>query len=162
MLSTHRSPLFRSVLAIAPLEIFAVCGGLSACKTVDLSDVNTNPTPTDSAATATLRITNKIDVDPDSLIFLMFPGASTDFATATNSQIIGGVGIGATGVFKVPAGSWKLAYKNSAQEITALRAGGADEWVTAIFEKGGDYSLILTSDTQTIYWNPTFKTDPPL
>ncbi|MBW8889367.1 MAG: hypothetical protein JF616_16550 [Fibrobacteres bacterium] len=160
MLSTR--PLFRSAIAFAPLAIFAVFGGLTACKPVDLSDVNTTPTPKDSAATATLRITNKIDVDADSLVFLLFPGASTDFTTAANSQVIGGVGIGATGTFKVPAGTWKLAYENGAQEITALRAGGADEWVKAIFEKDGDYSLILTSDTHTIYWDPTFKTDPPL
>lgn len=161
MPSIRRPREFRSIPASAVLAML-LCGGLSACKTVDLSDANVNPTPTDSTGTATLRITNKIDVDPDSLVFLLFPGNSTDFTTAANPRIIGGVGIGATGVFTVPAGTWKLAYENGAHVITAMRTVSSDEWVKSMLEKGGDYSLILTSDTQNIYWNPTFKTDPPL
>ena len=139
---------------------FAVLSGLSACKTVDLG---TTPNPDSTATgTATLRITNRIDVDPDSLTFFLFPGTSTDFTTAANARLIGGVGIGATGVFTVPAGTWKLAYENGAKVLTAMRAVQTDEWVKAILEKNGDYSLILTSDNQNTVWDPSFTTDPPL
>jgi len=161
MPSINRSRAHRVSLALAFAAVFSVSGGLSACKTVDLSDVATTP-PTDSTGTATLRITNKIDVDADSLTFYLYPGNSTDFTTAANARLIGGVGTGATGVFTVPSGSWKMAYENGAHVLTAMRAVQTDEWVKSIFEKKGDYSLIVTSDNQNTVWDPTFTTDPSL
>lgn len=148
----------RHVLAIAA---FAILSGLSACKTVDLS--GTGPTLDSTlTGTATLRITNNLDVDPDSLSFFLFPGTATDFTTAADARLIGGVGIGATGVFTVPAGTWKLAYENGAHVLTAMRAEQTDEWVKSILAKNGDYSLILTSDNQNTIWDASFTTDPPL
>lgn len=155
-----RPCVHRFLFAFAALA-FAVVGGLSACKTVDVSGTGPN-TDSTSAGTATLRITNNIDVDPDSLSFFLFPGTATDFTTAANARLIGGVGTGATGIFTVPAGTWKLAYENGAHVLTAMRAVQTDEWVKSIFAKNGDYSLILTSDNQNTVWDASFTTDPPL
>jgi hypothetical protein len=148
------------VFAVAVFA-FAVLSGLSACKTVDTSGIGPSPDST-SAGTATLRITNNLDVDPDSLRFFLFPGTATDFTTAANARLIGGVGMGATGVFTVPSGTWKLAYENGAHVLTAMRAEQTDEWVKSILAKDGDYSLILTSDNQNTIWDASFTTDPPL
>lgn len=163
MPSINRSRAYRASLALAfAAAVFSVSGGVSACKTVDLSDADSTATPADSAGTATLRITNKIDVDPDSLTFFLFPGNSTDFTTAANARRIGGVGTGATGVFTVPSGTWKVAYENGAHVLTAMRAVQTDEWVKSILAKNGDYSLIVSSDNQNTVWDPTFTTDPSL
>jgi hypothetical protein len=151
----------RRALALSAAVAFAALGGLSACKTVDLSNPAQDTTSA-AAGTATLRITNNVSVDPDSLLFYLFPGTSSDFANAANARLIGGVGVGGTGVFTVPAGTWKLAFANQAHVMTAMRAVETDEWVKAILGKNGDYSLILTSDNQEVRWDPTFPTDPAL
>jgi hypothetical protein len=138
-----------------------VAGGLSACKTVDVGDDTVQDTLPKDTAKATLRITNSIRLFQDSLDFFLFP-ATADFSTASGGRAIGGVGVGKTGVFKVPAGIWKIAFSDQAGVMTAMRSLDTDDWVKSSFAKDGDYSLILTSDGQDIRWNPTFPTDPSL
>lgn len=158
---TTRSSRFRAALLAACASAAIGLSGLSGCKTVDLG-----PSPSDSAnasaGTAVLRISNKLDQDPDSLVFYMFPGNATDFSNAAGARKVGGVDTGATGVFTVPAGTWKLAYSNRAGVVTPMRDVGSDDWLKAILAKGGDYSLILSTEGQDTKWVPTFETDPPM
>jgi hypothetical protein len=137
--------------------------GLGGCKTVDLEGAGPGPDTTDTLqGTAKLRITHKIDLEPDDLEFFLFPGDTPDFSNAANAKDIGSVAPSGTGVFTVPAGTWKLAFTNSTGVLTPMRDVETDEWVKAILEKDGDYSLILKSDGQDIQWDPTFETDPAL
>lgn len=133
---------------------------LSGCKKVDISE-STDTTKTDTG-TATLRISNRIAQDPDSLIFYRFAANAVDFVNASNGIKIGGVGVNKTAAFKLPAGTYKLAYANRAGTLTPMEDQNSvgQEWVKAIFAKDGDYSLILTTDGNRTVWVPTFKTDP--
>jgi hypothetical protein len=156
-LSAPRKPLFALACAFG----LSFAAALTACKTVDLGDdTHTDTTSTDTA-TATLRITNGISLFPDSLDFFLFP-PTADFSNAAGGRSVGGVGVGKTGVFKVPAGTWKLAFSDQARAMTAMRSLDTDEWVKSFLSKGGDYSLILSSDGQEVRWDPTFPTDPSL
>lgn len=138
-------------------------GGLTACKTVDLGDDTVPDTAgqDSSAATATLRITNSIRLFSDSLDFRLYP-ASANASTASSGRLIGGVAVGKTGVFKVPAGTWKLAFSDQAHVFTEMRSLDTDDWVKSFLAKDGDYSLILSSDGQDIRWDPTFPTEPSM
>lgn len=148
--------------ALAGGLCLSLSGGLSACKTVDLSDDTVQDTASKDTGTAVLRITNKLSLFPDSLDFYLYPGTAVDFTNAVGGRKIGGVGVGKTGTFKVPAGTWKLAFTDQANQATAMRSLSSDEWVKAGLAKDGDYSLILTSDGQDVRWDATFTTDPPL
>lgn len=136
--------------------------GMTACEPVEIDPVGTDTTDTAATGTATLRITNNISEDPDSLVFYLFPGNATEISTATKTRVVGGVAVNGTGVFKVPAGTWKLGYENRSRALEPMRDQDTQEWVKSIFAKGGDYSLILTNEAQFIKWNPTFPTDPEI
>lgn len=148
---------------------FAACVGLcmafsltsmTACEPVEIGDPGKDSTSDTTTGTSVLRITNNVTEDPDSLTFFLFQGNSTDFTNANKARRVGGVAVGGTGRFTVPAGTWKLAYENSARVLTAMRDLDSEEWVKAIFDKGGDYSLILTSEIKNTKWVPSFTTDP--
>jgi hypothetical protein len=156
--------LYASRILLASLAcalVLSLAGGLTACKTVDLGDDAAQDSVAEDTATAILRITNNIRLFSDSLDFYLF-SATTEFSTAAGGRLIGGVGIGKTGVFKVPAGTWKLAFVDQAKVMTAMRSLDTDDWVKSILAKDADYSLILSSDGQDIRWDPTFPTDPSL
>jgi len=96
------------VLALASCALFlAFLGTLSSCKTVDLSGANTDTTQV-VADSVSLRITNKVDIDPDSLVFYLYP-KTADVTNSLNGSKIGGVGYGKTATFKLPVGTWKMA-----------------------------------------------------
>ena len=160
-MTTTPSARFRAACLAAFASAAIGLSGLCGCKTVDLGSAPSDSTDT-ARGTAVLRITNKIEQDPDSLVFFQFPGNATDFSNAAGARRIGGVDTGATMAFTVPAGTWKLAYANRAGVVTPMRDLGSDDWLKALLAKGGDYSLILASDGQDIKWVPTFKTDPPM
>jgi hypothetical protein len=151
-----------TLLSLAGGLCLALAGGLTACKTVDLSDDTVRDTLPKDTATAVLRITNNISLFSDSLDFLLFPGNASDFTNSAGGRKIGGVGVGRTRAFTVPAGIWKLGFTNQAGELTAMRSLASDDWVKSEFSKDGDYSLILSSEGQDIRWDPTFPTDPSL
>ena len=134
--------------------------GMSACTPVEIDAVAKDSVDTAKTGTSVLRITNNITEDPDSLVFFLFAGNATDFSNANKAYRIGGVGVNGTGRFNVPAGTWKLAYENSSKALTAMRDLDSEEWVKALFKKGEDYSLILTSEIKNTKWVPTFTTDP--
>ncbi|MDB5051492.1 MAG: hypothetical protein JWO30_4563 [Fibrobacteres bacterium] len=148
---------------LAAALALCVCAGLSGCKTVEIDapPVDTTHVTLDSA---TLRVTNKIDQDPDSITMILFPGNSVDISNANRVKTLGGVAHGATKVMKVPAGSWKLAYEDHAGVLVPMFDinDPAQDWLKSIFVKNGDYSLILTSDASFTKWDPTFATDPPI
>jgi hypothetical protein len=137
--------------------------GLSGCKAVDLT------TPTDTTAQTTgdsarINVTNNITIDPDSLILLLYSGNAVDVTNGALIKVLGGVGVGRTLVVKVPAGTWKLAYRDLAGNITPMtdvNDGGA-EWLKAIFVKNTQYALILATDGNDNVWVPTFETDPEM
>jgi len=145
-------------LAAGALSLAAL-GGLSACKTVDVSGAGTDTTSQATVDSAVLRITNHLDVDPGTLTFYRFPGTATDFSNAANAEKIGSVTSDGSAVFKVPAGTWKLAYANRAGALTPMEDQASGEWLKAILEKDGDYSLIIASDGPDIRWDATFATD---
>lgn len=147
----------------------AVCGclclafsltSMTACEPVDIDDPGKDSATDTTTGTSVLRITNSISEDPDSLTFFLFPGNSTDFSNANKARKVGGVAVNGTGRFTVPAGTWKLAYENSARALTAMRDLDSEEWVKCLFAKDGDYSLILTSEIKNTKWVPSFPTDP--
>jgi hypothetical protein len=72
------------------------------------------------------------------------------------------VGEKSTGDFQVPAGTWKLAYENSAGVLSAMRDLGSEEWVKAVFNKSGKYTLILANEGIDVRWNASFQTIPAL
>lgn len=147
--------------SLAALSLM-VWAGLSGCKTVDIeAPLKDSTSTTDSA---TIRISNRIELDPDSLTFFLFRADAVDFTNATNARRLGGVDTGSTGIFRVPVGSWKLAYKDKAQMLTPMRDenSGGLEWLRSIFVKNGDYSLIISTDGNRNVWLPTFKTDPAM
>ena len=156
---------FRPLLAaavFAGLCLALVPGVLSGCKTVDISEpMDTTKTDT---GTATLRISNNIAQDPDSLTFYRFVANAVDYTNAAKAVKIGGVAINKTGVFTVPSGTWKLAYADRAGTLSPMKDenSGGQEWLKAIFTKNGDYSLIVSSDGNRTTWDPTFKTDPAI
>ena len=161
----------RAVIRIRRSE-FALClagcalglasmSALSSCKTVDLSDVNQDTTTHVAADSVSLRITNKIDIDPDSLVFYLY-SATAEAANSLNGIKFGGVAYGKTATFKLPVGTWKLAYENGAKVMHYMQSTQSDEWIKSIFEKGGDYTLILQDDGDIIYWDVSFKTDPSI
>jgi hypothetical protein len=157
--------LSKSRFALAALAgglCLSLAGGLTACKTVDLSDDTPQDTVSQDTGTAVLRITNRISLFSDSLVFYLYPGTAFDFTNAVGGRKIGGVGVGKTRAFTVPAGVWKLAFTDQAGQSTAMRSLASDDWVKSEFAKDGDYSLILTSEGQDIRWDPTFPTDPSL
>jgi len=43
-----------------------------------------------------------------------------------------------------------------------MQSTQSDEWIKSIFEKGGNYSLILQDDGDIILWEVSFKTDPAI
>lgn len=136
--------------------------GLSGCKTVDIdAPLKDSTSFTDSA---TIRISNRIKLNPDSLTFFLFRADAVDFTNATSAKRLGGVDTGSTGVFRVPVSSWKLAYEDKAKVLTPMRDenSGGLEWLRSIFEKNGDYSLIISTDGNRNVWQPTFKTEPPI
>lgn len=153
---------FRIIMAPAAMALsLSVLAGLSACKPVDLSNANADTTAQVAADSAVLRISNFIQLFPDSLDFFRFPGTAADFSTATDQRLVGGVGVGRTGVFKVPAGTWKFAYRDQAGVLTAMRGLDSDAWLKGVLSKNGDYSLILSSEGQNIRWTASFPTDTP-
>jgi hypothetical protein len=138
-------------------------GGLSGCKAVDL----TTPTDTSSqvaADSATISVTNNIAIDPDSLILLLYSQNAFDVTNGALVKTLGGIGVGKTLEVKVPAGPWKLAYRNLAGNITPMTDvnDGAAQWLKAIFVKNMRYSLILATDGRDNVWIPTFETDPEM
>lgn len=159
VIRVRRSKLALS-LACCALSL-ASLGGISSCKPVDLSDVNQQDTTKVSADSVSLRITNKIDIDPDSLVFYLY-SATAEAANSLNGKKIGGVGYGKTATFRLPVGTWKLAYENGAKVMHYMQSTQSDEWIKSIFEKDGDYSLILQDDGDIIYWDVSFKTDPAI
>jgi hypothetical protein len=157
--------LYASRLVLSALAgglCLSLAGGLTACKTVDLSDDTVRDTVSKDTGTAVLRITNNISLFSDSLDFYLYPGTAFDFTNAVGGRKIGGVGVGRTRAFTVPAGIWKLAFTDQAGQITAMRSLSSDDWVKSMLSKDGDYSLILSSEGQDIRWDPTFPTDPSL
>jgi hypothetical protein len=135
--------------------------GLSGCKTVDIDPPDKDTVSTDSA---TIRVTNQIKLDPDSLTFFLFRADAVDFSNAADAKRLGGVDTGATVPFKVPAGSWKLAYEDKSGDLVPMRDenSGGLEWLRAIFVKNAEYSLIISTDGNRNAWHPTFKTEPAM
>ena len=152
--SRYILPLACSTLMMASL------GGVSSCKPVDVSGADQDTTRV-VADSVSLRITNKVSLDPDSLVFFLYP-ATAEAANSLNGRKIGGVGYLKTATFKLPVGTWKLAYENGAKVMHYMQSTQSDDWIKAILEKGGDYSLILEDDGNIIYWNVSFKTDPAI
>lgn len=155
----------RPLLAAATLAGLCLALGaasLSGCKQVDISEP-TDSTRTDTG-TATLRISNNIAQDPDSLIFFRFAANAVDYTNASNALKIGGVGVNKTVVFTVPAGTWKLAYADRAGVLAPMKDenSGGQEWLKSVLKKDGDYSLILSSDGNRTVWDPTFTTIPAI
>jgi hypothetical protein len=147
-------------LAFGFIFIFLPClAGLSGCKTVDIES-----SPIDTTAkgdSATLKVTNHIEQDPGTITLVLFPGNSIDIINANRTKDLGTVGEGASKTFKVPAGSWKLAYAKEAGDLHAMidESDGAQEWVKCIFAKNGSYTLELATDGNFTVWIPTFATE---
>lgn len=148
--------------AFAALWLAFSLSGVSGCKTVEIDPAGTDSVDTTVTGSAIVRITNNVSEDPDSLTFFLFPGNATDFSNANKARRVGGVNTDGTGVFQVPAGTWKLAYENSAGALTAMRDLDSGDWVKSTLAKGGDFSLILTSEGKDVKWNPSFPTDPDI
>ncbi len=140
--------------------------GLTACKPVDISQAATDSTSTTVTAgdSATLRVTNNIDIDPGTITIALFPAASIDIVNANKTKDLGLVGFGKTQIFQVPAGNWKLAYADRAGALHPMinAIGATQDWVKSIIVKNGDYALVLKTDGNEVVWVPTFKTDPAL
>ncbi|MEO6095054.1 MAG: hypothetical protein ABIW76_05050 [Fibrobacteria bacterium] len=148
---------------LAILTALAGSGGLSGCKAVDL----TNPTDTTKQVTgdsALISVTNDISIDADSLILLLYSENAVDVSNGALVKVLGGIGVGKTLDVKVPAGSWKLAYRDLAGNLTPMtdvNDGGA-EWLKAIFVKNAKYALILVTDGNDNIWVPSFETKPAM
>lgn len=152
-----------AMIASAILTALAASGGLSACKAVDLT-APADTTHQTTADSATLSVTNNITIDADSLILLLYAKNAVDVANGALIKVLGGIGVGRTLDVKVPAGTWKLAYRDPAGNITPmtdLNDPGA-EWLKAIFAKNTRYALILATDGNDNVWIPTFVTDPDM
>lgn len=166
LIPSRLKPIFRTsgLTALPILSIaLALCAwaGLAGCKTVEIDAPPKDSTLT-TADSATLRVTNKIEQDPDSITLLLFSGTTVDIANAAPIKTLNGVAYKATSVMRVPAGTWKLGYRNHAGvlfDMTDANAA-AQEWLKAIFVKNADYSLIIASDGNRTTWDPTFITDP--
>jgi hypothetical protein len=148
------------LIALTGLCLVSTLAGISGCKPLEADAVPADTTA--MSGTASLRITNNISDDPDSLVFFLFPGTATNFINAANARKVGGVDENATSEYTVPAGTWKLAYENSAGVLTAMRDLSSDEWVKSVFKKDGAYSLILANEGKDIKWNPSFQTIPDI
>lgn len=149
--------------ALAVLGAFQALGGLSGCESVNVGTEGADTTNV-IADSAVIRVTNDISQDPDSLTMLLFPGNTVDWANANYTKRLGGVAEGATAAFKVPAGTWKLAYEKGAGDLVPMEdvESGTGEWLKSIFVKDKTYALILTTDLNETVWVPTFETDPPI
>ncbi|HKP97597.1 MAG TPA: hypothetical protein VJ385_17775 [Fibrobacteria bacterium] len=147
--------------AVLALSIWA---GLSGCKPVDIDEPAKDSTSV-TADSAILRVSNKINQDPDSITILLFSGNAVDIVNANVVKRLGGVPYGATNRrMTVPAGTWKLAYEDNSGVLIPMSDvnSAAQDWLKSIFVKDGDYSLILSSDGNRTVWNPTFRTDPAI
>jgi len=154
--SRSKSALFLAGCAVTLASLSSV----TSCKPVDLGGLEDQDTTTHiQADSVSLRITNKVTIDPDSLVFYLY-SPTAEAANALNGRKIGGVGYGKTATFKLPVGTWKMAYENGAKVLHYMQSTQSDEWIKSILEKGGDYSLILQDDGNIIYWEVSFKTDP--
>jgi hypothetical protein len=155
-----RRSKFALSLAGCALSV-ASLGAISSCKTVDLSGAEQDTTHVQAADSVSLRITNKLGIDPDSLVFYLYP-PTAEVTNSLNGRKVGGVAYGKTASFKLPVGTWKMAYENGAKVMHFMQSTQSDEWIKSILEKGGDYSLIIQDDGNIIYWEVSFKTDPAI
>ena len=153
--------------ALGVLGAFGLVAGpavLSGCKSVELSG-SADTTATTVTGTATLRVSNKITKNPDSLTFFLFPSSAVDFASTSKATKLGGARVNGTVALTVPAGTFKLAFEDGTGGFVPMRdlQSAGQEWLKAIFVKDGDYSLIISSDGNgDPSWDPTFKTDPAI
>ena len=159
-MTTTPSARFRAACLAAFASAAIGLSGLSGCKTVDLGSAPSDSTDT-ARGTAVLRITNKIEQDPDSLVFFQFPGNATDFSNAAGARRIGGVDTGATMAFTVPAGTWKLAYANRAGVVTPMRDLGSDDWLKALLAKGGETAVDAGRHERGVSTTPAGTEPPP-
>jgi hypothetical protein len=155
-------PLFPLGL-LAALAASTGLASLSGCKSVDLAGGPVDSTG-QTADSAQVAITNNIEQDPDTLTFLLYPGNAVDFTNAATPKTLGAVPFKGTRRFRVPAGAWKLAYKDRAGNLTPMYDVNDPEqtWLKSLFVKNGDYALILKTDLDQTVWVPSFKTDPPM
>jgi hypothetical protein len=164
-----RNTHFRAIWTFVRLALISIMVGgfgllFNACQAPEISDNNSTPIDTSDSGLATLRISNRISQDPGPLTFYLYPKNSVDFVNATNGRLLGKVEAGLTETFKVPAGSWKIAYQDQAKALFQMvdAASGGQEWLRSEFKKDGDYSLILNSDGNRTIWVPSYPTIPPI
>ncbi len=129
-------------------------------------EIGTGTTQVDSSNTgnATLRISNRIVQNPSRLTFFLFNKDAVDIVNATAVKRIGEVDTGATVVFQVPAGDWKIAYEDKLKALFPMKdeGSGGQEWLKSTFNKDGDYALILNSDANRTLWVPNYTTTPAM
>jgi hypothetical protein len=135
--------------------------GLAGCKAADFSGAETD-TPDVAADSAVLRVTNSIEQDPGPVTMLLYPKTAMDLVGANVVKRLATVPFQGTVSMKVPAGTWKLAFESPAGVVETLSDEDEldQEWVQCIFQKDGDYSLIMETDGNRMVWHPTFETNP--
>jgi hypothetical protein len=157
---------FRIAFLIAACIVPTLLAGafLTSCEPVDISGPAPIDTTDTAAGFATLRVSNRLDVDPTTVTILLFSGNAVDFSNAANAKKLGSVAPDSTVSFRAPAGAWKLAYTDPAGTLTPMEdvASGGSEWLKSVFKKNGDYSIILNSDTRGTVWVPNYTTIPAI
>jgi len=143
-------------LGLAALAWF----GLSGCKPVEFTGPDKDSTVAVDSATVT--IFNNIEQDPQAIVFYLFHGNAFDIVNANKVKRLGEIEYGESRSVKVPVGTWKLAYETEAGVLLALESYDAEEvaWVKSVFEKNGNYALILSTDGNRTVWSATFATIP--
>jgi hypothetical protein len=139
---------------------------LSACEMGGFSEDGAKPvdTTTTPAGYASLRISNKVSVDPSTLTFYLYSSTAVDYSNAVNAKKIGEVKSDSTKSFQVPVGKWKIASQNKAGVLEPMEdeASGGGEWLQSVFAKDQVYTLILGSNAGRMVWTPSYTTIPAM
>jgi len=146
------------LLLTLPLWLFGAC---------DLGSVTDGDPPTDTTqpkATATLTLTNQKTKDPGTMAFKLWGPLAVEILEAVPQTDIGDVPSGATKVFTVPAGDWKIGYQLDGLEFQEMPDSdtSGSVWPKLRFAKGGKYSLTITTNEidNRDYWQHNFNIVP--
>ena len=132
----------------------AACLWAVGCEPIEIDKPGTGGV--DSAGTATLVVTNSISNNPGMILLGIYrPEAPSAAQNPPPVKILGPVPESATVIFKVPAGVWKLAYRDTdSLSLRPMTDENGEEliWPKAIFKKDTIYAAqIFTEDKRNIW-----------